>query len=163
MKTLLILRHAKSGEKHTGMPDHDRPLNDRGRRDAPRVGALLREQDLVPDRILSSTARRAVETAQLVAEACGHRRDVDTRRSLYMAGPVACVEVLQALENNVSPVLVVGHNPGLEDVVAVLTGRYERLPTAALAQIELPIDDWAEMSLQTRGRLVNLWRPKELD
>lgn len=161
MKTLLILRHAKSGEKHSGMPDHDRPLNERGESDAPRVGELIRDEGLVPEQILCSTAKRAVDTAQKVASGCGYAGDIETRRSLYLASPVRYLEALQELDGGVSRAMVVGHNPGLEDLVALLTGRHERLPTAALVQIELPIDDWAELSMETRGRLVRVWRPKE--
>ena len=161
MKTLLILRHAKSGEKHSGMPDHDRPLNDRGQRDAPRVGALLRDESLVPDAIISSTAVRALRTAQDVARAAGFEGQIETRHSLYLARPASYLAALQELDDGVARAMVVGHNPGLEDLVVVLSGRHERLPTAALVQIELPLDSWADVSLQTVGRLVNVWRPKE--
>lgn len=161
MKTLLILRHAKSGEKHIGMPDHDRPLNDRGERDAPRVGALLRDEDLVPESIISSTAVRAVRTARIAARSAGFKGEIETHSSLYLAQPASYLEALQELDDGVSRAMVVGHNPGLEDLVVVLTGRHERLPTAALVQIELPLDSWADLSLQTTGRLVGVWRPKE--
>ena len=161
MKTLLILRHAKSGEKHSGMPDHDRPLNDRGERDAPRVGALLRDEDLVPDAMISSTAVRAVWTAQMVANAAGFAGTIETRPSLYMARPASYLEALQELDEAVSRAMVVGHNPGLEDLVVILSGEHERLPTAALVQIELPLDSWADLSVQTTGRLINVWRPKD--
>jgi phosphohistidine phosphatase len=161
MKTLLILRHAKSGEKHSGMPDHDRPLNDRGERDAPRVGALLRDEDLMPDSILSSTAVRAVRTARMVARAAGFAGEIETRRSLYLARPESYLEALRELGDAVSRAMVVGHNPGLEDLVAVLSGQHQRLPTAALVQIALPLDSWADLSVQTSGRLINVWRPKE--
>lgn len=161
MKTLLILRHAKAAEKHSGMPDHERPLNERGERDARRVGEWIGDEKLIPDSILSSTARRAVDTAQRVAESCGYEGGIDARRSLYLAGPASYLAALQELDNGVSRALVVGHNPGLEDLVALLTGRHERLPTAALVQVDLPIDEWAELSMTTRGRLESIWRPKE--
>ena len=163
MKTLLILRHAKSSWKQPGLADHDRPLNRRGNRDAPRVGLLLRRHALTPDLIVSSTAERARATAAQVAEGSGCGCPVELDRQLYLAGPEAIVDVVRSLGGEASRVLVVGHNPGLQELVARLTGRDEVLPTAALAQIELPIAEWAELRAFPRGRLVGLWRPKELD
>ena len=163
MKTLLILRHAKSSWKHPGLADHDRPLTRRGNRDAPRIGLLLLRQALTPDLIVSSTAVRAHSTAVQVAERSGCGRPVELDRQLYLAEPEAIVEVVRSLGGAASRVLVVGHNPGLEELVARLTGRTEALPTAALVQIELPLAEWAALRAFTRGRLAALWRPKELD
>ncbi len=163
MKTLLVLRHAKSSWKQPGLADHDRPLNRRGNRDAPRVGLLLRRQALTPDLIVSSTAERARATAVQVAEGVVYGSPVELDRQLYLAEPEAIVDVVRSLGGEASRVLVVGHNPGLQELVARLTGRDEVLPTASLAQIELPIAEWAELRTFTRGRLVRLWRPKELD
>ncbi len=163
MKTLLILRHAKSSWKQPGLADHDRPLNRRGNRDAPRVGRLLRRQALTPDLIVSSTAERARVTAAQVAEGAGYGGPVELDRQLYLADPEAIVDVVRGLGGEASRVLVVGHNPGLQELVARLTGKDEVLPTAALAQIELPIAGWAELRTSSRGRLAALWRPKELD
>lgn len=163
MKTLLILRHAKSSWKHPGLADHDRPLNKRGNRDAPRVGLLLGQQALTPDLIISSTAERARGTAAQVADGSGYGGPVELDRQLYLAEPEAIVDVVRSLGGEASRVLVVGHNPGLEELVARLTGRAEVLPTAALAQIELPLVEWAALRAFTRGRLAALWRPKELD
>ena len=163
MKTLLILRHAKSSWKQPGLADHERPLNRRGNRDAPRVGLLLRRQALTPGLIVSSTAERARATAVQVAEGAGYGSPVELDRQLYLAEPEAIVDVVRSLGGAASRVLVVGHNPGLQELVARLSGRDELLPTASLAQIELPIADWAELRTFTAGRLVGLWRPKELD
>ena len=163
MKTLLILRHAKSSWKHAGLADHDRPLNRRGSRDAPRVGLLLRRQRLTPDLIVSSTAERARSTAAQVADGSGCGGPLELDRQLYLAEPEAVVDVVRGLGGEASRVLVVGHNPGLEELVARLTGRAEVLPTAALAQIELPLAEWADLRPFTRGRLAGLWRPRDLD
>ena len=95
MKTLLILRHAKSSWKDASLADHDRPLNKRGKRDAPRMGRLLQEQDLVPDRIISSTAKRARNTAKAVAKACNCKDKVELTSEFYHAGPGAYLAVLQ--------------------------------------------------------------------
>ncbi len=161
MKTLLLLRHAKSDRKYA-VGDHDRPLNDRGRRDAPAMGRLLAEQGLVPDLILSSTAIRARDTAAEVARSCGYEALVAHNAALYLAAPSVYISALRQLSEQVSRILVVGHNPGLEELVTLLTGREETLPTAALAHIELPIDAWQELSLEAHGALRNLWRPKEM-
>ena len=163
MKTLLILRHAKSSWKHPGLADHDRPLNRRGNRDAPRVGLLLRRQGLTPDLIISSPAERARSTAAQVADRSGYGGPVELKRQLYLAEPEAIVDVVRTLGSEASRVLVVGHNPGLEALVAGLAGRAEVLPTASLAQIELPLAEWTQLRTFTRGQLVGLWRPKALD
>ncbi|MCK5644258.1 MAG: histidine phosphatase family protein [Gammaproteobacteria bacterium] len=162
MKTLLILRHAKSSWKETGLADHDRSLNKRGRRDAPRIGDLLREEGLVPDIILGSSAKRAKRTAEIVAEESGFGGDIMFSRELYAAWPVSYIDVLNIQPDHYGCVMVVGHNPGLEELLLVLTGEAERMPTAALAQVTLPIDSWCELSYETSGELVEIWRPREL-
>lgn len=162
MKTLLILRHAKA-DRLLGVADHERPLKKRGRRDAERVGTLLRDERNVPDRIVSSTAVRARETAIVVAEACGHRAAVELSEDLYHAAPGDVLRVLSDLYHDDDRVLIVGHNPTFEELLERFIGRYERLSTAALAHVELPIDAWMELDSRTRGELVNLWRPKEIE
>ena len=161
MKTLLILRHGKSSWKHPGLADHDRPLNGRGRHDAPRVGRLLREEGLVPDRIVSSTAIRARATADLVADHAGCSRRAKKNRELYLASGPDILRVLRNVGGRASRLLVVGHNPGLEELVAGLTGCAVMLPTAALVEVRLEVDEWSKLDASTRGRLVNLWRPRQ--
>ena len=162
MKTLLILRHAKSSWKNAGLADHDRPLNKRGQRDAPRMGQLLRGEGLIPDLILSSTARRALDTAEAAAETSGFEGDIESRPDFYMAGPEAYLRALRGLSDDYGCVLVIGHNPGLEELLETLTGEAETMPSAALAQVELPIRRWRDLGNGTEGKLVNVWRPKEL-
>lgn len=162
MRTLLVLRHAKSSWDHSELADHDRPLNKRGMRAAPRMGRLLAEQDLIPDLILSSTAARARTTAELVADACGSPPAIDYLPSLYGAGPEEYLEAASEAGCDDERIMVVGHNPGIELLVALVAGVRERMPTAALAHIELDIDGW-EDAMEARGRLIGLWRPKELD
>ena len=161
-KTLLILRHAKSSWSDESLTDHDRPLKARGKRDAPRMGRLLREEGLIPDHIITSTARRARDTANLVAEVAGYHGEIEETRDFYHAPPRAYVEHLQTLPAAVERVLVVGHNPGMEELVELLTGVGRRFPTAALAHVALPVADWEQFTHATRGELLNLWRPKEL-
>ena len=162
MRTLLILRHAKSSWNYPELSDYDRPLNRRGKRDAPRMGTYLREQGLIPDRILSSSAKRARRTASKVAKACGYAGKVKKLDAFYDAVPGVFFETLQALPKKYECVMVVGHNPTMEHLVTYLTGQIRRMPTAALAHIELPIQRWEALDLNTGGTLVNLWTPKTL-
>jgi len=162
MKLLSILRHAKSSWSDSSLPDHDRPLNKRGLRDAPRMGDLIREKGLVPEAILSSTALRARDTALAVAAATGFPDEVRFTRSLYGAGPDAYLDALSALPDDFEHALVVGHNPGLEELVARVVGAPHTMPTAALAVVELPIESWRELDSLPQGSLRVLWRPREL-
>jgi phosphohistidine phosphatase len=162
MKTLLILRHAKSSWKEPLLADHDRPLNKRGKRDAPRIGKLLRKQGLTPDKIISSTAKRARKTAQAVAKAGGYVGEVESTPAFYHAGPEAYISVLCNLSDDCRRVMVVGHNPGMEELIGRLTGHVETMLTAAIAHILLPIGRWEELNDKVEGELINLWYPKEL-
>ncbi|HUG92316.1 MAG TPA: histidine phosphatase family protein [Planctomycetaceae bacterium] len=162
MKTLLLLRHAKSSWKDSALADHDRPLNQRGKRDAPRVGRLLAELGLVPDLIVSSTARRARKTAEKVAEESGYVGAIDAVAALYPGEPQAIARAIRSRPEDAARLLVVGHNPGLEDFLAAVIGCFERLPTAALAHVELEIDRWQDFTPAAGGRLVRLWTPDEL-
>ena len=163
MRTLLLLRHAKSSWKDPALEDHDRPLNKRGRRDAPRMGELMAEKKLTVDLALCSSARRARDTAFTVLHEAGYEGETRILRSLYMADPEGCAETLRRLEGEPQRVLVIGHNPGLEDLVQALTGETEELPTGGLAVIELSIDTWADVALgKAQGKLLGLWKPKQL-
>ena len=160
MKTLLILRHAKSSWKDASLVDHDRPLNKRGKRDALRMGKFLQAQGLVPDRIISSTAKRARKTAKAVAKACHCRNEVELTSEFYHAGPGSYLAVLQNALDDDQRVMVIGHNPGMEALVSHLTGRMETMPTAAVAHIALPIEKWTELDYEVQGELLDLWCPK---
>ena len=127
------------------------------------MGRLARKKRLSVELIISSDALRARLTAQAMADAIGYRGQILLDPRLYHASAAEILAVLRsAVEPNVATVMIVGHNPGLEELVARLTGEAEGLPTAALAQIALPIDRWRDLTTSTRGTLVGLWRPKEL-
>lgn len=161
MKTLLVLRHAKSSWDDPALDDHERPLNGRGEEDAPRMAQLAREEGLAPELIVSSDAVRTRLTAAAMADATGGRILLDPR--LYHASATAILAAVRSVvEHDVTTVMVVGHNPGLEELIALLTGELEPLPTAALAQIALPIERWSTLDTATRGTLIGVWRPKEL-
>ena len=126
------------------------------------IGRLLERRGLCPQRIISSTAVRARTTAAAISEACGHTDKPELCPDLYLAGVEAYVENLTRLPGEVRTVMLVGHNPDVEDLVLALTGQHETMPTAALARIAIDIDRWADLRLKSPGRLLGTWRPKEL-
>ena len=161
MKTLLLLRHAKSSWSNPSLDDHDRPLNKRGKRAAPAMGALLADEGLVPDLIVTSTAKRARSTAKRVARACGYDGKRVKRGDVYLASPSVLLDVIAQTPESVGTLMLVGHNPGMEVLVFALTGHQERFPTAALAHIALDIDPWRDVH-DAGGRLIDLYRPRDL-
>jgi phosphohistidine phosphatase len=163
MKVLLILRHAKSSWKEPYRSDHDRDLNRRGKEDAPLMGKLIDREDLIPDLIITSSAVRAHKTAKAVARSSGFNGKILETGALYGAGTGTFLEILRELSDDYKRVMVVGHNPGMEELLEDLTGSYERLATATLAYVSLPVDSWADLTLGVEGKLVSCWRPKELD
>lgn len=163
MKTLILMRHAKSSWKHPELKDHERGLNKRGKKDAPRMGKLLIDNELVPQRILSSTAERSRMTVEAVVEAMNFKGEVSYLDSLYMAEPDIYLELLSLMPDDLERILIVGHNPGLEGLLQILSGRVESLPTAAVAYLSLPIHSWKEIRAHHEvGELVALWTPRDM-
>jgi len=162
MKTLLIMRHGKSSWKHKELKDHERPLSKRGVRDSLKMGELLLQRELVPQLILVSTAVRTKETAKLLVEASGFQGETIALDSLYLAEAEEYLHDLLTLPNEIERVMIIGHNPGLEALLQILSGRIEALPTGVVAYISLPINHWSEVHNKIEGELVELWRPKEL-
>jgi phosphohistidine phosphatase len=163
MKTLLLLRHAKSSWKDPELDDHDRPLNKRGKSEAPRMGLLLKDEQLLPAFILCSSAKRCRKTAEHVIHESGYRGETRITGDLYEAGAEQILGILAALPEDLESVLVIGHNPGLEELLEKLTGAYAPLTTAALAKVEVPIDQWQELVPTSRGTLIQVWQPRALD
>lgn len=161
MKTLLLMRHAKSSHGDEGLPDHERPLNDRGRRDAPRMAARLAAAGALPDRILCSTALRAKETAGLLMEAPGFAGGLKFDSRLYHATPDEILEVVAEVGGDAGRLMVVGHNPGMEQLLRRLTEADDTMPTAAVAQVELPIAGWKDVRGAVDGQLVAFLKPKD--
>jgi phosphohistidine phosphatase len=162
MKQLLVLRHAKSSWKDSTLTDFNRPLNERGKRDAPRMGKLLSQLDLTPDLIITSAAVRAKLTAEAVADNCGYDGDILATPDLYMGMPEDYITVLKQIEDVYTRIMIVGHNPGIEDFVEDLTDQWHRMPTAALAYIKLDIKNWHAFDEESVGELLNIWLPKEI-
>lgn len=162
MKILLLMRHAKSSWKDPEMADADRPLNHRGEKDAPRMGKLLKKEELAPDLIISSPAVRARDTAVAVAEKLGYEQEILYNESLYLGEPRDYLTALQTLSDDVETVLVIGHNPGLETLLQILTGDVESLPTGAIAYLKVPVRKWSALTFDMDAHLKELWRPKDL-
>jgi phosphohistidine phosphatase len=162
MKTLLVMRHGKSSWKEADLVDHDRPLNKRGTADVPRMGKLLRTERLVPELILTSSARRARDTAESAAHASGYTPEIRHLPSFYQADLETFYDTLSDLSDDIDRVMIVGHNPELEELVEALTGESFSLPTAALVNIELPILNWSELYPEVEGRVIKAWFPREI-
>jgi phosphohistidine phosphatase len=162
MKTLLLMRHAKSSFKDGSMPDFERPLSKKGEKDAPRMGKFLREKDLVPDVIIASPALRARATAELVADKVGYKGEIVYLESLYLGEPQAYLEALRNLDDEVETVLMVGHNPGLESLLQMMTDKVESLSTAAVAHLEVPLRTWKALDPSIIMLLKHIWRPRDL-
>ena len=162
-RRLLVLRHAKSSWSEPNAPDFDRPLNERGRENAPVLGRRMRSESIKADAIIASTARRVKETLELVLPAWKWSGDVHWERQLYLASSDTILKNVSALaDDSWQSILVVGHNPGLSHLVSLLTGEAVELPTAALAIVDGPASDWLT-ALRTRDwRLTAFWKPKDL-
>jgi phosphohistidine phosphatase len=126
------------------------------------MGELLKELDLVPDLIISSDVKRAKDTAKAVSQSFGYDGRIELNPSLYTADSDAYLEALRPVPDNLTRVLIVGHNPALEELVLLLTKKTEPLPTCALAQINLEIAGWSDLGRNTEGHLISIWRPREL-
>lgn len=163
MRTLFLMRHGKSSHDSETLSDHDRPLDQQGRNEATRIGKLLLDRNAAPHAFFASTAVRARDTARLVIKATNQKVEPELHAELYMADTDAFVRVVARIQTDLHSIMLVGHCPGLETIVAYLTGKPRHLPTGALVQIELPIAHWKELTSKTRGELVNVWFPKELD
>lgn len=162
MKTLLILRHAKSSWKDMMLGDHERPLNKRGERDAPKMGRLLKREGIVPQLIIGSDAKRVRQTVKRVAGACGYKGEIFYDDTLYLGEPEDYLRLLKAVDDRYDRVMVAGHNPGIETLLELLSGEVQAMPTAALAEVYLPIEHWGELAGSTAGECRHLWIPKAL-
>jgi len=161
MKTLMLLRHAKSSWDDRALQDFERPLNDRGRRDAPRMGKALKDQGAIPDLIVASPAVRARETVEAFTEAAGIDLKLNFDGSIYGATSAELMKLVRLLPDSSSIVLLVGHNPGFEDLSARLTGVSQHMPTAALVRIDFSSDRWEDVE-DGKGKLVWMLTPKQL-
>jgi phosphohistidine phosphatase len=161
MREVLILRHAKSSWKDAALSDHDRPLNGRGRRAAPRMGELILSERILPDHVLCSSAKRTRTTAKLAMRAAGYAGRIEKLPELYLASSAEILDVLATASEQHRRIMVVGHNPGMASLVAHLTGHHHAFPTAALAHVSLDIERWHDAP-KAHGGLLGFWLPREL-
>ena len=161
MKRLVVIRHAKSSWKDPGARDFDRPLNKRGKADAPEMGRRLARRSLVPDRLLSSPAKRAIRTAEIIAGASGFPAERSTRMDrLYGAGFADLLGILQGLDDAEQTVFLVGHNPGLTDLVNFVGSPFlDNLPTCGLFCADFESSSWKDIGRQS-GKCVFMDFPK---
>jgi phosphohistidine phosphatase len=171
MMRLLLLRHAKSSWEASGQPDFERSLATRGRRAATMIGEHLATHRLIPDRILCSSARRTRETLIGVLPMIASDVDIRITRDLYEVGADAYVDAISALGGGARTLLLIGHNPTVQETALELIGsgnpavRDEiagKFPTAGLAVIDFEIHKWSELRPKT-GRVVAFFRPRELE
>ena len=147
MKTLVLIRHAKSSWKDDSLADRDRPLKGRGKRDAPEMGRRLAARGGPPDLIVSSPAVRALKTAKLIAEVVGYpaKKIVEDER-LYLANRAQILKVIRGIDNRFDWVFLFGHNPGLTDLVNTLTeDSIDNLPTCGVVEFRVDSDRWTDV------------------
>jgi phosphohistidine phosphatase len=161
MKTIYLLRHAKSSWKDESLSDIERPLNGRGKKAADTMGAFLKREKILVDLVLSSSAVRARQTIDRVLVSANIVTDVRFDERIYEAGVQRLVEVVRQIENGKKNVILVGHNPGFEELLEWLTGTIERMQTGALAKIGLKTSSWNSVS-EKSGTLEWIVRPKQL-
>ncbi len=171
MKTLYLLRHAKSSWDDPALDDFDRPLAPRGRAAAPRIGAFMRAAGWLPDVVLCSAARRARETWALVADALDAEIETIHTGELFHGSPFRLLTVLRRAPDSAASIALVGHSPGIENLAARLSGPGSdvagldllcgKFPTAALAVIELNAERWDAVE-EGGGRLIRFVRPRDL-
>ncbi len=160
MKTLYILRHAKSSWNNSDLADFDRPLNERGLETAPFMGNIIYENHFQPDLIISSPAKRAAQTAILVRASAQIESEIRYDEKIYEASSRCLLQIISEQNDNLESLMLVGHNPGFEELLKNLTGEFQEMPTAALAVIDLQIESWSKTAANC-GTLRVLMRPKE--
>ena len=146
MKTLLILRHAKT-QPDAPNGDHARQLTERGHQDAAKMASYIQRQIGTPDAIATSDARRAVQTAEIVADGVGFSTPLTVEPRIYAAAPDTLLDVVRALPGDADRVILVGHNPGFEELAEALSSDNEavRLPTSAFARLEFDVSQWSAL------------------
>ena len=161
MKTLILVRHAKSSWTDPALPDRDRPLNDRGKRDAPKMARRLARDNLKPDLILSSPARRARKTARILAKALDYDfEDIRLDDGLYAVEADDLTEVIRRLGDKPQCVMLVGHNPELTELAHGLSSKIAYMPTCAVAVFEFEIRSWSAAGRE-KPASVTFYAPKQ--
>ncbi|UII21250.1 SixA phosphatase family protein [Fulvivirga ligni] len=163
MKTLYIIRHAKSSWKYHHLDDIDRPLNKRGKRDAPEMGDRLKSQGIVPHLMISSPAKRAFATCKIIAEALDYpKKDIELNNKLYHASEDTLMDIIQDIDDSWDSVMIFGHNPGLTYFANSLASTdLDNLPTCGVFACTFDVDSWSETDFE-KGSLQFYDYPKNV-
>lgn len=161
-RRLLVMRHAKADRDAARWQDFDRPLNERGQRDAPRMGKWLASQKITPDKIICSPALRTKQTAELVAVEMNYRGELLLPPKLYEGSVKEYLTQIRLCAHADKTVLIVGHNPTLESLVEQLCGEFVHFPTGAVAELKVSTESWDVLSGDC-CELLELWSPKTID
>jgi len=148
MKTVYLVRHAKSSWKNPDLNDFDRPLNKRGKRDAPFMGRRLRLQNITPDLLISSPAKRAAKTAKILAEEMNFpKKKIEWEETIYMLGTKEILDIIHRTSDEHKSIMIVGHNPGLNFTAEYLSGQdLENIPTCGIFSMEFDVRSWKDVS-----------------
>ncbi len=147
MKTLFLVRHAKSSRDDPSLPDRQRPLDDRGRHDASKMGKRLTDRGVEPDLLVSSPALRALTTAQLIADEIGYKRkDIVVDERIYASSPDNLLAVICILDNGLDCVMLVGHNPEFTNLAHRLSNTIIDMPTCAVVEFRFDVIAWADVA-----------------
>ncbi|MEK6658533.1 MAG: histidine phosphatase family protein [Campylobacterota bacterium] len=161
MKKLYIIRHAKSSRKDEVINDFDRPLNKRGKQNAPFMGKRLKENGIMPDIIVSSPALRAKTTAKLIAKEIKYAKDILFNQDIYESSPSTLHEILTKIDDKCGILFLVGHNPSLNMLAEYYVDFSQNIPTSGVVEIEFDCDKWADISAKN-AKLISFDYPKKI-
>ncbi len=164
MKKLYLIRHAKSSWENHLLPDFDRPLSDRGKRDAPKIGEVLRTKSIKPDLIISSGAKRAITTAKILSAELNYPHEsIVEDSSIYEATTQTLLNVINKIDDKNELLFLIGHNPTFTVLANLLGNKFiDNMPTCAVAELELDVNSWKDVSTDC-GKLVGFEYPKKYD
>jgi len=147
MKTLYLIRHAKSSWKDITLDDFDRPLNQRGKKNAPFMGELLNKRGIKPDIIISSPAKRAKSTAEIIAQELGYTQEIVFEPKIYESNLISLKNIIYSIDNKHNIAFLFGHNPCLNIFVEDFCAFYENIPTCGIVVLEFSCESWEDISL----------------
>ena len=163
MKKLLLLRHGKSSWDNPDLADHERPLTNRGKESASIIGKFLKKENLIPDLIISSTAKRANKTADIISKKSGYDKKIFQSEALYNGSSEDYTNIIHEIADKNKTILLVGHNPAIEEVIERITAEKKIMKTCSLAHIDLCIDSWKNFHYRKKYKLIDLINVRELN
>jgi len=162
MKKLYIIRHAKSSRSDETLEDFERPLNKRGKENAPMIGERLKEKGIMPDIIISSPAKRAKSTAEMIAKEIGYKKKILFDENIYESSVDELCKILTSINDKNSAVFLVGHNPSLNDLAYYYVHHEVNIPTCGIVEIAFECDTWADIEPKN-AKLLSFEYPKKSD